>query len=92
MGGGTAAPGAELEILMEVVEIVAARMGVEEIGGMPLEEWFDRSEPLGVADLLGALEELHPDMAARMQILRGRPERRNEEPKFGADLARQSRI
>ncbi len=60
-------------ILADVVELVAARMGKEELAGLSLQQWFDGRTVTEVDEILPVLEDLSPQIGVQIRQLIGSP-------------------
>ena len=61
--------GAETEVLLELCQILARRLGIQEIDGLPLIAWFQREKVARMDSMLIGLEDRSPALAAQFQTI-----------------------
>ncbi len=61
--------GAETEALLELCQVLARRLGIREIDGLPLIDWFQREKVARMDSMLIDLEDKNPALAAQFQTI-----------------------
>jgi hypothetical protein len=61
--------GAETEALLELCQVLARRVGVHEIDGLALIDWFQREKVARMERMLIDLEDKNPAIAAQFQSI-----------------------
>ena len=59
--------GAETEVLLGLCQLFARRLGIQEIDGLPLVDWFQREKVARMDSMLIGLEDKDPGIAAQFQ-------------------------
>lgn len=59
--------GAQVDNLLTLVEFLSERMGVKDVEGLPVRDWFDKEKGEQIERILIHLEDKNPTVAAFLQ-------------------------